>query len=542
MQNENDQSFLGTTAWKSLVNISEFFPVNSRFKQIIATFSENLGKWRNFFFSSLRDSYRDQPHVVPEMPDNLEKDISFVEIMILIKHIRPEELENFLCCSEEAVKKCWERGESSNDTFKKDDPLEEFTRGTEQVVIVLHSGDELTLIEGIELRGRRKQKKCFKIWIENEPEEKIARKSKKKSNMFEGLFKKDEIAEEEGTEEKGEAGEKVVARTGIGSVVQAEVGIELGREGVRATGAGATGGLKGGGEEKFILIEGGRGERRVKVGRGKEVIRENKLLGAGVGYRRRGEGVSSIGGEARTETLGEDGSKRGVEEGRREEATEVRELEEEGGGKRFDITRNGEGKGGERGDEGKGGDARGQNGGKGRVGRDVKEEGGKESRMTDSRGRGRTFGHEGGFGRVLRGKEKLKEIIDENESEVLPKGKIEQTREKINGGQMEEWNRESKQGQQGRWKELYEKMRKTAECGEWLVIRNFESIGEKDSRILHRRISDLLRDRITKPSFKIFILTKVDEVDRKPINLPDGRQSISKKFNSLYFQIYKHYY
>lgn len=328
VRNEQDQSFLGATAWKSLVNISEFFPGNSRFKKVIATFSENLAKWRSFFFSSLRDSYRDKPYVVPEMPDNLEKDISFLEIMILIKHIRPEELENFLRCSGEAVKKHWEKGESANETAKKFDPLEDFARGTEKVVIALHSGDELAVIEGIDFRSRRRQKKCFKIWIENDNEAKIEQGKKKVPNYFEGL------------EGGGRGGELV-------------------------------GGLGGGGEDGGDLV--------------------------------------------------------GVQ----------------GGG--------------------------GQTGGVG-----------------GGRGLGQAWGGEEG-----------------------------QKGCKHDGGE-------------GRWEEVHERILKTAHSGDWLIIRNFETIGEKESRILHRRISDVLRDQSTKPDFKIWILTKFEGMDSKPINIPSELQSITK--------------
>lgn len=146
---DQDQKLFGITAWRSLKNLVDLLPHFHGLKELLAEFDDFSNEWQEFFFLSFKELQQKdkEKEGFPRLPGNSQQKLSPLETLILMKYLRPEEIENYLKNFNSAV-------------FKKQFPVshscyELINKGllSNKHTLVLFDENDDHLSEIIELKG-----------------------------------------------------------------------------------------------------------------------------------------------------------------------------------------------------------------------------------------------------------------------------------------------------------------------------------------------------------------------------------------------------
>ena len=144
---EQDQLLIGMAAWKSLRNLIELLPKYNGLMEIISEFSNFTNEWKAIFFKSYKEM-RGKEGEFPLLPGNSQMKLSSLETLILIKYLRPEEIENYVKNFNSATfKKSFLDSSNINLEF-----LNNSANSRCPTVIFTSYGDR-NIVESIELKG-----------------------------------------------------------------------------------------------------------------------------------------------------------------------------------------------------------------------------------------------------------------------------------------------------------------------------------------------------------------------------------------------------
>ena len=93
---ENESTkLIGLAAWKSLRNLIELLPKFNGLIEVISEFAHFSSEWKEFFFHSFKE-LKGKEGEFPKLPGNSDQKLTYLEILILMKYLRPEEIENYI--------------------------------------------------------------------------------------------------------------------------------------------------------------------------------------------------------------------------------------------------------------------------------------------------------------------------------------------------------------------------------------------------------------------------------------------------------------
>lgn len=181
---DQDQKLFGITAWRSLKNLVDLLPHFHGLKELLAEFDDFSNEWQEFFFLSFKELQQKdkEKEGFPRLPGNSQQKLSPLETLILMKYLRPEEIENYLKSFNSAV-------------FKRQFPVahscyELINKGllTNKHTLVLFDENDDHLSEIIELKGL----------IQKNPQVTLIINCDQKTKNFESSMKEIEKAAQKG--------------------------------------------------------------------------------------------------------------------------------------------------------------------------------------------------------------------------------------------------------------------------------------------------------------------------------------------------------